>query len=431
MSKRTPFLWLSPALSTLGKRFGIDAHYYAKNSFFVVLGQMLSIVQGLIAGYFVARVFDQTIYGEYQFMLSIAGTLGLFGLPGLSTAVARAWARNEGFSMRAVTRHHLMVCLVGSLLLLGCIPFLEYYNREEFWPLFLVAALFFPLAPVAMVRFGTFTVGKARFDIALKVSIVCSVLTVLATLAVIYFQQSAMLMLMISMGLTPIIYLIVSRNLIPPAEKGLTNTKDIIKYGWQLTLVTLPVNLVWYLDKLLISHFFGLNQLATFSVALLIPEQVKIQVKQFLPVGFAKQAAAEDSKERRMKLIKAVMIGTVIFAIGIAAYIAICPFIIPLLFPKYDAQEVILLTSIAAITLVTQPGALFAQYLEAQGMIRANRIANWSAVGAFAIGLVTLIPFYGLLGAVLARGVFRFVYWGATWWFVLTMPVQTVSQTNR
>jgi O-antigen/teichoic acid export membrane protein len=126
-----------------------------------------------------------------------------------------------------------------------------------------------------------------------------------------------------------------------------------------------------------------------------------------------------------VKLIKAVLVGVVIFAIGIGIYIALCPIIIPWLFPKYDASQVILLTSISAITLVVQPMSLLSQYLEAQRMIKAIWYSNLTAAIAFGISMIFLIPFYGLLGAMIARGIFRFVYSGMSWWYVLRSPLRT------
>jgi O-antigen/teichoic acid export membrane protein len=421
--KRISFLWLSPTLTAVGRRFGIDAHYFAKNSALVLLGHIVTIGRGVVSGYLVARLFKPEVYGEYQFMLSIVGMLGLFGMAGLAHSVTRAWARGDAFSLRFITKRHLMVCGIASLLLIGAIPFLGRYDREELWPLFLVAALLFPLGPVTTVQFGGYTVGKTRFDLALKANIVWSAIMIAATLLILLYAQSALLMYVAATAIPPLVYLWYSRGIRPPAEKSVTNSKAIMKYGWQLSFATLPVDLVWYVDKLLISHFFGLNQLALFSVAILVPEQVKIFIKQFLPISFARQAAGSDSRSRRDRLIRVVLLGTAIFAAGITVYILLTPFLMPLLFPNYDAQQLILLTSISAATVITQPGALFAQYLEAQGMIRANQWSNWGAAAAFIIALVTLIPLYGLLGAVIARGVFRFVYWGMTWWFVLRAPL--------
>lgn len=422
--RRPSFVWLSPTLTAVGKRFGIDTHYYAKNGAIVTVGHAVTILRGFVTGYVVARFFDPQVYGQFQFMLSVLGTLGVFALSGMPHSVTRAWARGDAFSLWGVMRPQVLCTLAVSTVLLGSIPFLGRFGREEFAGMFAVAALLFPLAPLAMVHFGSYVVGKARFDVALKVTIISSVLMILVTCAIIAFRQSAFLLLLASMTITPLVQLAFSRGVRPPAEEGTKNTDAIVRYAWQLTFATLPSELVWYLDKLLISYFFGLNELAVFSVALLIPEQAKILVKQFFPLTFARQAANGDSRARRMHLLRIVLAATGFFALGIVAYIAVSPFAMPWLFPSYDAGRIVLLSGIAAITLITVPSTLITQYLEAQGMIREVRHTTWIATGAFAVALLALVPTLGPLGAVLARGVFRLANSTMAAWFLWRAPIR-------
>lgn len=424
--RRPTLAWLAPSLTAFGRKFGIDTHYYAKNSSLVFLGHVVGLLRGLVTGYLVARLFSQEIYGQYQFMLSVVGMLSIVSLSKLPHSVTRAWARGDVFSVRRIIGHQFLICMIGSCILFGAIPFLSHYGREELRPLFLLAGVLFPLPPIAMVLFGGYTVGQARFDVALQANIVWSISMVLATLLVIVFDQSAFWMLLIAMAVPSVVYLLFIRDVRPPSGKPeQDNTRGILRYAWQLTFATLPTELVWYVDKLLVSHFFGLNQLAVFSVALLIPEQAKLFFKQFIPISFAKQAKGDDSIERRNKLFRIVLVGMGFFAAGVAVYIALAPTLMPILFPLYDSSEVIFLTSVAAVTIVTIPAALISQYLEAQGMIRENRRSNWISAAVFAVLLVWLVPTYGLLGAILARGGFRLLTALLPWWFLMRRPIES------
>lgn len=414
---------IAAAITSAGKRWKFDAHYFAKNSFLVLVGQGVGFLRGIVSGYLVARFFDQTVYGEYQFMLSVMGSIAMFGIPGMATPTARAWSKNEPFDLDAITRHQLLVGSIGSLLLLAAIPFLGAYGKADLWPLFVAAAVIFPVPSIAMVRFGSYTVGKPRFDIALRANIAWSIVSIVCTTCIILFRQSALLILVVATLTPPIVYLWMGRKFVPPESNDPEDTKKIIRFAWRLTFASLPADLVWYVDKLMISSFFGLNQLALFSVALIIPEQIKLFTKQFFPVAFSKQASIADNRATREKMFHAVIIGTTVFALGAIAYALVSPLLMPILFPKYDAAQLSFLTSVAAITVITIPASLFAQYLEAQGMIRETRIAQWSAAAIFACSLLTLIPTMGLLGAVLARGIFRVAYVGISGWFVYASPI--------
>lgn len=425
MRMKLSLVWLSPTLTRLGKKFGIDLHYYTKNSALIMLGQVVSTLRGFITGYLVARFFEQNIYSEYKFMLSVVGILGIFGLPGLAQSVTRAWSRNEAFSLHRITNQLFLVSSIGSLILLLCIPFLGHYHRESLWPLFLGASVLFPVTNIATIRFGAYIVGKAKFGLMLRATITWSILTIVSTIAVILFYHSALLMLLIGMGMPSIVYLFFARRLHPKeADAAGKNTKSIIRYGWQLTFASIPDIIAGNLDSLLITSFFGVNQLGLLAVSILIPEYVKTLIKQLLPVTFSKQAAMPDTKEGRAKLIKVVLIGMGIFILGSAVYIILCPFFIPLLFPNYDASLVIPLTSIAAATIIFNPGSLFEQYLEAQRMTKQVQYVHWGASFIYVIALFALIPTYGLIGALIARGFFRFLYTVISLWFVMHAPLR-------
>lgn len=417
--KYPSFRWLSPALTAIGQRFQIDAHYFAKNSVLVLISQTIGILRGLVTGYLVARLFSKDMYGEYQFIASVAGMLSLLTLPGFATAVSRAWSRKEGFLLGRIHAIQLGVTLVGSTILLGSIPFLESYGREGLWPLFVAAAVLFPLGPIATLRFGAYAVGQSRFDLILKANVIWSIAMVTASLSVVFLHQSSLLIYIVNAGIPSLVYLAMSRRTTPPPDPNGTNTKAITKYGWQLTIASLPNDLSSYLDKLLISHFFGLEQLAAFSVAILIPEQAKQMVKQLMPVSFARQAVMNDVRDARRKLGKAVAVGTAIFTVGIASYWALSWWVLPLLFPQYELSMILAVSNASAAILIFMPATLFYQYMEAQKMIRQLQWTQWVSAAVFSVSLVALVPFYGAIGAIASRGIFRMTSVTMAWWFVM------------
>jgi O-antigen/teichoic acid export membrane protein len=421
--KYVSFLWLSPILTAIGKKIGIDTHYFAKNSSIVLVGHAIAIIRGIVTGYLVALLFPQKMYGEYQFILSITGAMAIFGVPGLASATGRATARGETFTNRGILMFLFPISSIGSLLLIATIPFLGIFDRAELWPLFLVAALFFPLSHIATVLFGGIAWGKERFDLILKTNIIWSIIMIGATILILMYWPSALLMLIASMTIPWVIQLLFLPHL-SHTDANREYEGKIIKYGWQITLATLPVNMVWYLDKLLISAFFGLNQLAIFSVALLIPEQIKSLTKQFFPIAFPRQAKGSDSKERRNKLCRIVAGGTALFSCFIILYIVLSPWFMPFLFPQYTGANIILITNIAMTTLIVIPASLFPQYLEAQGMIKELQRSHWIAAILFGIFLIGLVPNYGALGAVIARGIFRVTYVGYAGWFLWKTPIR-------
>lgn len=416
----------SDGLSRIGIRLGINARSLAKNSAYVTMGHAVAVLRGVVTGYIVARLFPRTLYGEYQWILAVIGTLSSLGIPEIYKASARAIARGESGALLEVAWRQFLICIVGSAALLLMIPVLPYFHYEGMSHLLLAAAVLFPCSQVAGMLFSGITLGTGNFVLALKANIVSSTLLVISTLCILAYQPSPLLMLIATIGIPIIVNIAFARAHLPKhaSKKG---AKAIVQYGLELTLLNLPITLSWKLDYFLISANFGLNQLAVFSVALLIPEQLKVWVGELLSVTFQSQARGEDSRARRRKLLKFVGILTLLFGMGIVAYIAITPYVFRLLFPNY--LDAIFLSQIAAAILITVPSSLLMQYLEAQAMVSALRWIRWIAAGVYCSSLLLLVPHFGLIGALLSRGLLRLMYTLCTLYFLLQDNVKQAPPT--
>src|SRR3989338_2592669 len=133
---RPSFLWLSPWLSWLGRRLGIDAHYFARSSAIITLSHGVGVLKGLVTGYFVTRLFPRELYGEYQFVLTVMGVIGAFTLGSLPNALARSIARKDDVPLRFTMNRYALFCVAGSVALFAIAAALPWWGREELWPLF-------------------------------------------------------------------------------------------------------------------------------------------------------------------------------------------------------------------------------------------------------------------------------------------------------
>ena len=415
---------LSARITTLGKRLKFDAHYFAKNSFHVAFGHGINIAKGLITGYLVTRMFPKEMYGEYRLVMQIAGLVGVISLSGLPAAISRAVANDQDKAPLRFTMHcYAVFSLLGTVVLLIMIPLLSFWNREALWPMFLIEALLFVPTSVGTTFFGGIIAGTGAFREALRANYLASILVALSVALMLFLYPSPILLLTFVNAFPTIIYLKALRKMIRkyPSEE---RNWSIFRSGLHLTFAALPMSLSSYVDSIIIAGLFGAKELATFSVALLIPEQVKQLFKELSPIAFSKQAKGRDTQERRKHIVRIVMWGTGIFVIGITLYVVCIPWFIPWLFPQYDAHQVFVLTSAAAITLITIPSNLFVQNLEARGKIHHLQIAQWVASFAFIVALLILAPTYGPLGAIISRGIFRVLLGGISWLFVAWGPIE-------
>jgi O-antigen/teichoic acid export membrane protein len=417
--------WLEKLLTWITRRFKVDARYFAKNSAYVALSHGLNIAKGLTTGYLISRLFPAEMYGEYRFVLSVAGTLGVLGLSGMPRAISRAVARGDkDIPLRYTIRWYAVFCLIGAAALVGVIPFLGRWQHENLWPMFLLAALLFVPTNVSTTLFGGIVIGKGKFGMSFRAGLTSSILIIIGTLIMLLVRPSPVILLGLVTGIPTIVYLITLRKAMKEYPSD-SRRFGILSYGIRLSIADVPMALSWYLDSLLISGLFGLKELALFSVATMIPEEVKGLMKEFLPLSFSKQAAGSDSYERRMHLTKVVAWLTLIVALGIGIYLLISPIVMPLLFPLYESAAIIPVTDTAAIILLTMPAQLFAQQLEAQGKAKEVLISQWLSSGVFALSLFILVPTAGLIGALVARGLFRVTYAGYSFYAMWKAPYKT------
>ena len=409
------------ALKASKRALGMNAKNYVRNATIVTLSHGVSILRGIVSGYLVARLFPRGLYGEYQFLQSVFGSLTFLSVPGIDKSLPRAIARGEKGALKRIFRWHVLACLSGSAVLLGCTALLPTFGHPELWPYFLLAAVLFPISQSASTLFGGIVSGEGRFGLSLKANITWSILMVIATLLIVFGLPSAGLLFIVSLALPAISYLWFSKGYMPKDDPSIS-TKPIIRYAWQMTIVSLPNYLSTYADKLLISVFLGMNQLAVFSVGILIPEQVKTWTKELLPVSLASQAKGEDTFKRRRALLIVVGRLTVLSILPVILYIVLAPAIFHLLLPNYP--DAIFLSQIAACFLLLQPSALCIQYMEAQAMVKEIRWTQWLGAAIYVGSLVILLPIFGLVGAVIGRGMLRVGYALCSIFFLLKPPAQ-------
>lgn len=422
--QRPSFAFLAPFLTRLGTRIGFNAHFLAKQSFIVTASYGINTLKGVITVYLVTRLFPQELYGAYKFALSIVGTVGFMAVPGIvSTLGTQIAKRKHDAPVRSAIKLYAIWCAVGSLIIAGSIILLPYWHKESLWTLITVAALLFIPSNVGGSIFSALVRGTARFDRAFRASIVCNLLQVIGVLLVLWLRPSALLLMLCTTGIPSILYAVYTLWWTKEfSSQG--SFKPFIRQSINLSLASVPSTLSWYVDGLLVTAYFGLNQLAVLSVAMLIPEQMKLWSKELFPILYASQAKGNDSWERRRKISRFVGLGTILSGILIVLYCLLTPFIIPPLFPKYDASTIIFLTNISAVTLIVTPFTLYTQYLEARGMIRELQWCTWASSTLYVLSLCILVPLYGPLGAILSRGMLRISLAGTSYVALLIMPIK-------
>jgi O-antigen/teichoic acid export membrane protein len=158
-------------------------------------------------------------------------------------------------------------------------------------------------------------------------------------------------------------------------------------------------------DKLVVFHYLGAADLAVYSFASALPEQVKNLFGGITTLAlpkFVERPFAEIRKNfwNRLWLFTG---GITLIAL---AYIFVAPFVFDLLFPAY--RDAVWFTQLYALSLIPIGNALPTTVLQAHKANRELYILNVLSP-VFQIGiLIFLTASYGLTGTVMARVIGRF-----------------------
>lgn len=380
-----------------------DMVYIAKGSFWMTIGQGIAVVSSLFLSMVLARTISQELYGDYKFILSIAGIIGGLSLSGLGSSLTQAVAKGNQGTIYESFRTQL---IWGSLLsLVSLFTSLYYYLNDHiaFSIAFIIISLTLPITN-SFSMYGAFLSGMKDFKRSTLYWIVTQLFNVFIVSIIAIFKPSVVLLVIGYFGSTfilSIIFYIRVIRLYKPDPK--TNDSSMIKYGHHLSIMGFIGTIANQVDKILLFHFIGSAPLAVYSFANAIPEQARSFFKNIFNIGFPKFAELKED-ELRKSISDKIMRLTAISVIVVIVYYFTSPYIYKIFFPKYI--ESIFYSQIYMLGLITFPGiALFASYFQiikdTKTLYKLNIIGN---VATIIFGLI-LIPKLGILGAVIENGI--------------------------
>ena len=399
--------WLYQFLRKTQKYTGTDNVYLAKHGSWLFLGQIISASAGLLLAIAFANLLDPTTYGNYKYILSIAGILGIFCLPGMGTAITQAVARGLEGDFRKGFNEKIKFGILGSL---ASISLGIYYwtqgNTTLPIPLLLIA-IFLPLMQASQV-YGSLLIGKKLFSYNVRYSCLSHVLSVLSIIITLFATKNLIWLIAVYLTsytlLNLFFYFFVKTKFQPNTKQD----PETIAYGKHLSLIGVISTMANYLDKILIFHYLGAIDLAIYAFAIAPPEQIKGVLKNIPSLALPK-FAQKTSEEIKKTIFKKMAKFSLILLPIVGFYILIAPFIYKIFFPQY--LNAVFYSQIFAISLIFMPfvyiGTSILQSQKAKKQLyQLNTIAPIIEI----LLLFLFVYFYGLLGVILAKIISRFIW---------------------
>lgn len=391
-------------LQSSQKHTNTDMVYLAKHGASLSTAQIFASVGSFLIALALGNFLMPEQYGSYQYVLSILGTLALFSLSGMESAIIGAVAKNHEGTLNEALKIKLKW---GFFILLTCLGLSIYYwanNNLIFTYAFFVAGIFSPIANASMV-YNAYLSGKKEFGIYAKYRMLTTIFTTLCIIITAYYLKNIPILITVyflSLALANIFFYIKTISVFKPND---TIDASAISFGKHLSFMKVFSFISMYLDKIIIYNFIGPVQLAIYYFALAIPDQVRALARNIHSIALPKFAQS-SSYDIKKSLPKKLWIFTGIMVLVIIGYILVAPFFFKLFFPKYLNSIIFsLVISISMLDAVTYPisAALTAK--------KKQKELYQSSILIPAISIIAqliLIPLYGLWGAVIALIIGRF-----------------------
>jgi len=386
--------------------FGLDLKYFVSGGFWKTIGAAVTNILGALLMVAFANFLPKETYGLYRYILSLVGILTMFSLTGMNISVVQAVAAGNEGALKASIKYQLKWNL---LMIFASWSLAAYYLWQQNTDISIALFILGFITPFTYTfnTYGAYLEGKKDFKRKNIFLIWSSIIYVAGMLPAIYFGKN-MLWLIAAYAITSFLsnlffYIKTLKIYNPPENKSL----EAIAYGRHLTYLNFVNPILGQADNIILGHFWGVGQLAVYSLARVIPDKIGPFIKQIISVGLPKlaQKNPEDIKKVFWKRIfQAAGLG----AILAAGYILLSPILFKYLLPKY--LESIFYSQLLALTFIfIAPIGYVGTIFTSQKMMRPIVLGSISS-GIIKIILYIILGIWGgIMGLILAQIIYYII----------------------
>lgn len=322
----------------ISEKLGLDANYFANNGFWMSLRYLMATVLGIAAGMAFSRFVEKEVYGNYQLILSFVATIAFTSMPELNKAIWSSTTVNMDGDLDTALNKKIKYSLIGSLILV--LLAIKYYIGGDTWISLgiFIAAGAYPLSSGGDI-WSHFLDSKKEYKLSTTLSVLFSIFNKLILIGAAFLYPAAACIL-VAANLLPIaITNFLGIKMAYKKKKNNDKDKKFTKYGWFLVKMGVMRDILLKIDNLIIGIFVGPAELAVYSFASIIPDQVTSFISSLGSITVPKIGEQKDADIKRKIKEKSLLI--LLMGIGlIGATIVLTPFVIHILFTDKYMESV-------------------------------------------------------------------------------------------
>lgn len=391
------------ALNKTERFLGTDVNYLLNSGFWLAFSQIVASFSSLLLVIAFANFFPKESYGNYKYLLSLSGMVSAFALSGLSTGIIQSTARNSDGLFRRSFNLNLKWSFVTMLVAGGISAYYAWQGNEGLAFGALLIAIFLPLLSSSLL-FKSFLNGKKEFKSLAIYSIFFNLLPVLAIIATITFSKNYVIILASYFISNTVVSLIIWLHVLKKYNPNDKIDNSSINFSKHMSLINILDTFATYLDKVLIFQGMGATQLAIYTMATSIPEQIRNSFKLIPTMAIPKlsvKTRSEIGKTITGKILKIFLLTIPIIVI----YFFFAPLIYSVFFPNYP--EAVNYSRFFVLILLVE-GGLSGAVLKAQMLIKEQYILNFLTNILKITMMLFMVSVWGIWGIITARLVTRY-----------------------
>lgn len=385
---------------------GLDLKYFVSGGFWKTTGTVVSNVLAALLLVVFANFLPKETYGLYRYILSLIGILTMFSLTGMNTAVTQAVAAGNDGALKASIKYQFKWNFVMTSVSWALAAYYLWYQNTAIAITLFILGLTVPIT-YTFNTYNAYLEGKKDFKRKSIFLAWSSVIYVAGMLPAIYFGKD-IIWLIIAYTATSLLsnwfFYIKTLKIYNPPDN---NASEAITYGRHLTFLNLITPIMGQIDNIVLGHFWGVDQLAIYSLAGAMPDKIGPFIKQITGIGLPK-LAPKSTKEINSVFNKRLLQSIAAGALIAAAYIVIAPFIFKYILPKY--LESVFYSQILALNFIfiVPTGYIGAVFGSKKLLTRPLFVTTGFIVNGFKILLYVIFGIYGgILGLVLAQIIYQ------------------------
>lgn len=378
--------------------FKTDVSYLASGGFWLFLGQASAFAASIVLAIAFANLIEPEKYGNYKYVLAIAGVLSTFTLSGLVTAVTRGTAHgHEGtlaFAFRA-----MLLGSVGIFLGGGALSLYYFFNANLFLGYsFLILGALLPVITSAGL-YRAYLLGRKDFRLAALYGIAQGSLPSLAVLGGILCGFPLLALVGLYFGTSAVVIYFLYTRVQKTVAKDASIDPVAPHLGKHLSVMVVLGVIADKLDSILVFQYLGGAELAMFALATALPDTLRGSLKSVTSLVLPK--FAHKTRDQLKTIIRdrtpLFLFGTIALSI---TYIALAPWIFKTFFPLYQAAVPL---SQVYVLIVPFSLVLSSAYFDVQSIVKERYILTAIEIVSQLIFTIVGLIFWGLWGVVVAR----------------------------